>query len=182
MDIFHEYIVSKKKEVTDYIITLLIIGAAVVLSFVLMLLTMAFAQYLSSIGLLLIVGVWWGAVYLIKSRNIEFEYILTNNELDIDKIVARRGRKRMCTINFREIELCASISDERFRHEYENAGERKVNNYAGDINAGRVYFIDFTKEAERTRVLFQPSERILSAISKLNPRLVHVKPGDITEL
>ena len=75
MDIFHEYIVTKKKELKDYLITLLLIGAAIVLTFVFAMLTMMYSQYLSSIGLLLIVGVWWGALYLIKARNIEFEYI-----------------------------------------------------------------------------------------------------------
>ena len=66
MDIFHEYIVTKKKEAKDYVITLLLIAAATFLTFVLALLTMMYSQYLSSIGLLLIVGAWWGAVYLIK--------------------------------------------------------------------------------------------------------------------
>lgn len=182
MDIFHEYIVTKKKEAKDYVITFLLIAAATFLTFVLALLTMMYSQYLSSIGLLLIVGAWWGAVYLIKSRNIEYEYILTNNELDIDKIAARRARKRMCTINFKEIELCASVSDVNYKHEYENPADRSIKNYAGDINGERVYFVDFTKEAERTRVIFQPGERILSAMSRVNPRLVHIKDGDITVL
>lgn len=182
MDIFHEYIVTKKKELKDYLITLLLIGAAIVLTFVFAMLTMMYSQYLSSIGLLLIVGVWWGAVYLIKARNVEFEYILTNNEIDIDKIAARRARKRMCTINLKEIELCASINDARFKHEYENAGDRSIKNYAGDITGERVYFIDFTMEAERTRVIFQPGDRMLSAMARVNPRLVHVKDGDVTVL
>lgn len=182
MDVFHEYIVTKKKEASDYIITLLLIGAAVALTFVLMLLTMMFSQYLSSIGLLLVVGVWWGAVHLIKSRSIEFEYILTNNELDIDKIAARRARKRICTINFKEIDLCASVSDVRFKHEYDNPADRTVKNLAGDINGERVYFVDFSDGAERVRVIFQPGERILSAIARVNPRLVNIKDGDVTEL
>ena len=88
----------------------------------------------------------------------------------------------MCTINFKEIELCASVSDVNYKHEYENPADRSIKNYAGDINGERVYFVDFTKEAERTRVIFQPGERILSAMSRVNPRLVHIKDGDITVL
>lgn len=179
MDIFCEFIVKKKKEPVDYLITAGIIVAAVILSIVLFALTIIFSRYLSGIGLVLIFLMWWGAWMLMQGRNVEYEYILTNNELDIDKIIARRGRKRMCTVNFKEIEQCASISDPNFAYVYRNSEGRSVRNYAGDIEAERVYFVDFSKESERIRVLFQPNERILDGIKKSNPRLVTIKEGDI---
>lgn len=179
MDIFHEFIVRKKKETIDYLIVVGIVLAALVLSVVLFALTLIFSQYLSGIGLVLVFLVWWGAWTLMQSRNLEYEYILTNNELDIDKIIARRGRKRLCTINFKQIEQCASITDPNFAHVYKNSEGRTVKNYAGNIEAERVYFVDYSKESERIRVLFQPNERILDGLRKVNPRLVAVKEGDI---
>ena len=116
MDIFYESIVRKKYEITDYLLAAAIAVAALILSMVLFVLILMFGQYLSGIGLLLIVGVWWGAFRLIRGRSIEYEYILTNNELDIDKIIAQRGRKRLCSINFKEIEQCACISDPNFAY------------------------------------------------------------------
>lgn len=179
MDIFYEFIVKKKKEAVDYLIAAALAAAAAVLSVVLFALTLIFGQYLSGIGLVLIFLVWWGAWTLMRSRNVEYEYILTNNELDIDKIIARRGRKRLCTINFKEIEQCASITDPNFAHVYKNSEGRTVKNYAGDIQAERVYFADYAAGAERVRVLFQPNERILDGLKKANPRLVCIKEGDI---
>lgn len=179
MDVFLEYIVSKKKETLDYLYTLAIILAALIVTMLLIMLIAMFSQYLASIGLLLIVGAWWGAVKLIKSRSIEYEYILTNHELDIDKIIARNGRKRLCTINFKQIEQCASISDPNFAHIYRNSENKTVKNYAGDIDGERVYFVDYSKESQQMRVIFQPSERILDALKKVSPRLVAVKEGDL---
>lgn len=179
MDIFHEFIVKKKKEMIDYLIVLGLVFAAVILSMAAFVLTIIFAKYLSGIGLLLIAAIWWGAWMLIRGRNIEYEYILTNSELDVDKIIAQRGRKRLCTINFKEIEQCASISDASFAHIYRNSEGRTVHNYAGDIEAQRVYFVDYSKESERIRVIFQPNERILDGLKKANPRLVAVKEGDL---
>ncbi len=179
MDIFCEYIVKKKKEAVDYLLIAGIVVGAVILSMVLFMLTLMFSKYLSGIGLVLIFLLWWGAWMLIQGRNIEYEYILTNNELDIDKIIARRGRKRLCTVNFREIEQCASISDPDFAYVYRNSEGRAVRNYAGDITEDRVYFVDYSKESERIRVIFQPSTRILEGLKKSNPRLVAIKEGDI---
>lgn len=179
MDIFYEYIIRKKYEITDYLLAAAIAVAALILSMVLFVLILMFGQYLSGIGLLLIVGVWWGAFRLIRGRSIEYEYILTNNELDIDKIIAQRGRKRLCSINFKEIEQCACISDPNFAYLYKNSEGRIVHNYAGDLAGERVYFVDFTKDAQRTRVLFQPNERILDGLKKSNPRLVAVMDKDV---
>lgn len=181
MDIFCEYIVKKNKEAADYLITIGIIAAAIAVSIALLVLIMMFGQYLSGVGLLMIFAAWWGAVLLIKSRNVEYEYILTNNELDIDKIIARRGRKRLCTIDFKEVEQCASISDPTFAGVYRNTEGKTVRNYAGDMSAQRVYFADYTKDSQRMRVIFQPSEKILSGLKKCSPRLVTVKDGDITQ-
>ncbi len=179
MDVFCEYIVNKKKSVTDFLVITLIGAVAIIATYILMLVTMIFGQYnLASIGLLLIAGCWWGAITLIRNRNIEFEYILTNHELDIDRIVAKSRRKRLCTIDFRHIDLCASISDPAYTAIYANSNGRTVKNYAGDLDA-TVYFVDFTKESEQMRVIFQPSRRILDGIKKSNPNSVTIKEGDL---
>ena len=43
--------------------------------------------------------------------NVEYEYIVTNGELDIDRIIARRGRKRMINIKTNAYELIAPYDD-----------------------------------------------------------------------
>ncbi len=178
MDIFTEYIIEKKKKALDYAIMATIIAGAVVLTYVFVLL-MAGIPMLRGIGVLLLAAAWWGALKLVKTRNVEYEYILTNNELDIDKIIGKNGRKRLCTINFSEIEQCANITDSRFLNVYNSTDGKIVKNYAGDIDGDRVYFVDYSKNGERRRVIFQPNEKILNGIRKANPRLVAILDKDI---
>ncbi len=171
MDIFSEYIVAKKKQGSDYAIIFAIIATAVVVT-----LASWFAvPYIGGVFILFVALAWWGAYKLIKRQNVEYEYILTNNELDIDKIMGKGARKRLCTINFKRIERCASISDDAF----ENSDGRTTDNYAGDMSNDRVYFVDYTKEAEQMRVIFEPNKKILQGLKKANPRLVTVRSEDI---
>lgn len=178
MDVFCEYIVTKKKDLLDYLLIFSVAVAAIIITYILMMLMIMFSPF-STIILFLIVGVWWGGVQLIKGRNIEYEYILTNNELDIDKIVAKSRRKRVCSVDFNHIELCASISDPDFLNVYNNHGEKTVKNFAGDLAANNAYFVDFSKDSQQVRVIFQPSKRMLEGIKKANMRFVNIKEGDL---
>ncbi len=170
MDYFAEYIVKRKKQAKDF----LIIIATVILALIVTLISLIATLYISGLALLLAGVAWWGAYRIINTRNIEFEYILTNSELDIDKIMGKSERKRLLTIDLTHIERSANIGDESF----EQQGNKTVLNYAGDLTSDGLYFIDFSKEAEAYRVIFQPSRRILEGLKKANPRSVTVRDAD----
>lgn len=179
MDIFMEYLINRKKDAKDIVIISGIVCATFLLTIVLLLALMMFSQVpmVGSIGMLLVVGVWWGAYQLISRRNIEWEYILTNSEFDIDKIMAKKGRKRVLSIDFKEANLVARIDDTA--HNYEFSGNQtskniKVMDFTGGKNIGETYFIDIVIENERKFVLFQPTSKMLDAIKKFNPRNVFV--------
>lgn len=171
MDIFCEYIVKHKKGIKDYLAALGCCLAACVLT----LLFTVYSKYLFGFALFLIVMAWWGAVYLIKARNVEYEYILTNSEMDIDRIVARRKRKRMLTVNFRLIDICARVDDPEFKSVYENtANFAKIYDFSGDGASSAVYFVDFQNDSGRIRVLFQPNDKIKESLPIFNPRVIHI--------
>ena len=174
MDIFKEYIVSKKREPIDAVISAGLVVAALVVTYILLQVMLLNMQFMAGIGLLLIVGCWYMAVKLIRNRNIEYEYILTNHELDIDKIMARSSRKRLTTIDFHKIEGFGSVKDT----DIENSG-KKIKNYAGDISGERVYYVDVFEEAEPVRIIFQPSISMLEAFKMINPRKVSVRDEDL---
>lgn len=86
MDTFVEQIVAKKKGAKEIAVIAGTIFLIVVLVFVLFM----FLGYFSLvIDMLLIYGAWW----LITSQNIEYEYSVTNGDIDIDQIIAQRKRK-----------------------------------------------------------------------------------------
>ena len=103
MDVFIEYMVKKKTTGVETLLKIVyVLLAAVILvgSFFLSPLLGAFSMIATLIGF----GAVFGAYYLITSMSVEYEYILTNGEMDVDKIIARRRPKRTLTANARKFE------------------------------------------------------------------------------
>lgn len=179
MDVFMEYLINRKKDAKDIIIISGIVVVALLLTIVLLLALLMFAQVpmVGSIGMLLLVGIWWGAYQLMSRRNIEWEYILTNSEFDIDKIMSKKGRKRVLSIDFKNANLVARVDDTAHNYEFlgnETSKNIKVMNFTGGKNVGEIYFIDIMIENERKYVLFQPTSKMIEAIRKFNPRNVFI--------
>ena len=142
-DIYLEYILKKKKTGGQKAIIAVIIFAAIIVSLALLLLIFATATALSgtqfgsfsfSIGLVLIAFAWYGAYLLMSMQNIEYEYILTNSEIDIDKIMSKKARKRIASFDFKEINICANINDNEHNHDYKNVTVSKTFDVTGEIS------------------------------------------------
>src|SRR5690554_5559375 len=94
MDVFLEKIVERKKTSKDTLISIGIV-LAIPVAFIVVVNIPFIGQLLRGFELIILVGLVYGAYHLIRSRNIEYEYIVTNGELDIDMIMARKKRKRI---------------------------------------------------------------------------------------
>ncbi len=171
MDIFCEYIVKKEKTGKDILKTIGIIVALFVVSVVLLALLQG---PLYSFGLLLICAAFWGAFRLITAMNIEYEYIVTNSILDIDKISAKRSRKRLESVDFKEIEGCKPAEN------IKNAGVKVLDASPRGIEDG-VYEVTYSKDGERRTLLFKPNKKVITNLKKASPRLVTIRPCDIEE-
>ena len=172
MDLFMEYIVKHKRSGQDTLKIVGIIAAAVVLAAVSSLM-LAF-PLVQSLWLLVIVGIIYGAFFLIKRTNVEFEYIMTNNELDIDKIMAKSSRKRLVTVDFKEIDIMAKVDDAEHKSEYNSIdSSTKVLDCTGD-GMTDIYFVDLSNGDGKVRVLFQPPMKLLEAAKKYNPRKIFI--------
>ena len=101
MDTFMEKIVAKKQTPKDMLTKAGIIIAIPVV-YILIMNIPVISQFLSGLWLFLIAALIYGGYHLIRSRNIEYEYIVTNGDLDIDKIIARRKRKRIFSANCKD--------------------------------------------------------------------------------
>lgn len=171
MDIFCEYIVKKKFEALDVLKLFGIVIAAIALSFIALIIGLSFDL---GIGFALVAIVFYLAYLLAKFIYTEFEYALTNNELDIDKILGKSRRKRVITVDFKTVEICASINDEKYKSEFNNTGAiAKTINVTGKSDYD-IYFVDFPAEAGKTRLLFQPTDKMKDALKLINPRAIHI--------
>lgn len=180
MDVFMEYLIQKKKSTKDKLLVAGLIALGIILTVVLLACMMAlglsgnqFGQMAGSLGALLIAAVWYG-VYLLRGMlNVEYEYIVTNNELDIDKILSKRGRKRLVTVDMYEVKLMARVDDETCNDVYKNPPENvKVLNYSALNENLSTYFIDCTVDEKRAVVVFQPTEKMIESLWKYNPRAI----------
>jgi hypothetical protein len=166
MDFFIERIITRKRNSKDYLIySLLIIGASLVLCATLLI------SALLSVLPLIAAGVIYLGYIIYTSRNIEFEYTLTNSDLDIDKITAKRKRKQIFSANCASFELVAKYPSDIY-----NQLSKDVKCYieaVSSMNSPDIYFILSNCKNGRTIVFFEPNEEMLITIRRYIPKKVH---------
>lgn len=163
MDTFVEQIVAKKKGGREYGIIILVILAALILTAALLL----FVPFL----LILVIGIGYGAWWLITSQNIEYEYSVTNGDIDIDQIIAQRKRKRIVSVSGVKIEMMAPYNQAEF------AGrqfDRRVIAAPSEETATWC-FSYHSKKNGHTLVVFEPEKRVLTALQEGLPKLVQLE-------
>ena len=173
MDIFLEHIVKKKKDTIDRVFTMVII--AIVIAVTLLLFSLNLGS-VSEYRFVLMAGVWYGAYMLIRRRRLEYEYSFTNGELDVDVIRARRKRYHAVSVKAKEFTVCANIFDEDHKEQYLNVtGLKRQYEMVSTTRSRDIYFADFRKNGERTRLLFEPTKKMLEGMKKYNPARVYIK-------
>lgn len=172
-DVYIEELVSRKKTRNDHIVSALCIFGGAVLSLLLLLLVLIFGTIVAGFAPLLLAAIWYGAYHLLSARNIEYEYSVVNNYLDIDKITAKKKRKRIASIDIKNASLMARVNDSEANSIYLNPPSTvKVLDYSAMSENIEAYFIDCVIDSNRTIVVFQPSERIVETLWKFNPKAV----------
>lgn len=164
-DVFVEYLVVKKNTGKDMLIKSGLFLVAVLISILCFI--FLFPTGLGSIGLLLIVGVIYGAYYVGSLLNKEYEYIVTNGEMDVDCIMARRKRKRLITVKCKDFEAIGPYDPAK--HQNANYKTRII---ACDSEASKNvwYCVVQHKSLGRTLVVFNATARILEAFRTFLPR------------
>ncbi len=96
MDHYNEQLLTKVTDTKD-ILKRVAIGLGLLL--VIFLSLMAMMMFGAFMLIIVPIGGCYLAYILFTNTFVEYEYIVTNNDLDIDKIVGRRKRKRLITVN-----------------------------------------------------------------------------------
>ena len=167
MDSFLEKIVVKKKTAKDYLIMAGVIFGGMVLFFVIQL-----VPFLSSFFLIITAAIVYLIYQVVIARNVEFEYIVTNGDLDIDKIIARKRRKRIFSANCKDFDIVAKLKG--------GYNDRRISDInkrieaVSSIDSDDVYLITLVYKGEKTAVLFEPDERMLKTFKFYIPRKVEI--------
>lgn len=166
MDSFHEYLVKKQNTRKDNVLLGACIAGAVCVVAGLFLLLL---PHMGGFVLLLVCGVAYGAYRLLQRFFVEFEYSVTNGELDVDCIVARRKRKRLLTVHARNFEYFAPLNEaHREAFESSSIGQRIV--ACSRLDAPDVWFACYYQNNIKKCVAFQPTEGMRQDFARYVPR------------
>lgn len=157
MENYVEYLIKKKFSSSD-----MFKAAAVIFALLFICVSVGFWLGFASSLVLLIFG-GYGAWYVIGGLKHEFEYILTNDHVDVDVIIAQRSRKRICSFSAENMEICASVNNADKKGELNRAFAKKIDARSSS-DAENAYFVIFSDEEGLKLLLFEPNEAMLNAM------------------
>ncbi|MGN0620411.1 MAG: hypothetical protein ACI4I9_00965 [Porcipelethomonas sp.] len=162
MDTFSEQLVKKRKSQGDSMKKLIIIVSAVIICLFFAFMSLMYIEFAVMV-VIAFFAVGFGAYWLITGLNIEYEYSITNGEIDVDKIIAKRKRAHMLSVevkNFTAFGTYESADDGFSGTTVMAAGEDE-----------EIYYADFnSEEYGETRLVFSPDEKFMKCIKLYLPR------------
>lgn len=159
MDLFIEKIITRKRTTGDYLQLTGIVMVGVILLF-----AMGFVKLpdiVSQFTLFIWAAIFYGIYRFSKSKNIEFEYAVTNGDMDIDKIIAQKKRKRLFSGHCREYEIIAKVKSDKYTQNYASIQNKVV--AVTSLSDDDVFFLVAQYKGSRTIVYFQPNEKMMKS-------------------
>ena len=163
MDTFFEQLIKIKLNGKAKALIALIIAVDVIIVLALLFFAFVFAP---TIILLVAAGAIYGGYKLISLLTIEYEYIYTNGDLDVDKIVAQSSRKRMVSIKCSEIEKYGEYKGQPAPGSVKNTLV-----FCNPDSEGQVYITAKDRNFGQVMIVLAPEERIRTEIEKVIPRI-----------
>ncbi|MDD6374627.1 MAG: hypothetical protein PUG07_02355, partial [Ruminococcus sp.] len=109
--------------------------------------------------LVLVIGAIYGAYYLLTGCYTEYEYTVTNGELDVDKIAGRRKRSHLLTVPVSKFTGFGFYTDQT-----DDPSDATLF-LCSDNTGENAYYADFTTEEYGTaRLIFTPNEEMVQTI------------------
>lgn len=163
MDTFFEQIVSIKKSGKSIALFSFIWLFALTLCALLFL-----TGILGSFTPILIVAIGYGAWWLTSKLNVEYEYIVTNGTMDVDKIINKSSRQRISSFELQNVERLEKFND----HLLLNVKKENIV-FACNKNDPNAYLlVAAPKDTKVNYIVFSPSEKLQAAIKKSLPKFL----------
>ena len=152
MDSFDEQLIKRQLNKKDYGIFVMTLFAGAVLLF----LTLMLSPLLFPIVLIVLcIAIY----FIVTSRNLEFEYSVTNGTITIDKVINKQRRKSVISVDARSIESMGKYDSS----EHKDNSYKKIYASQKDNNGGW-YFTVHHQKFGNVLVVFDPNEKILKDI------------------
>lgn len=162
MDSFVEQLIKERRGGRYFLATFGLTLAALLL----LTLTVMFSGYLGMFVALIVVGIGYGWYRCTSMLITEYEYCVTNGDIDIDRIRGKSSRLRLVSVRGDKIETLAPYNGEALT-QYDRV-VRCISGEAADL----WQFTYRSKKNGHTVVVFEPNPRVLHALVEgLSPLL-----------
>ncbi len=167
MDIYKEYMIKQKRT------PLSLLGAISLWLLAVAFTPFAFTLSVFTYGLSVPLGIgfyvlaWW----FTKNSSVEYEYIFTNGEMDVDRIAGRQVRKRFVTVQVSKFDICAKAQGEQLQ-KFQNDPSIKITFDAskGPGTDNRYFAVFTNKDGNKMLMFFTPPSGLLELIKTYNPQ------------
>ena len=161
MDVFKEQLVEKKSNGIDYLKKFGFIFGGIAVAIVFMTISFLFNLYLFMIISAIIL---YFIVMNLGNFSVEYEYIVTNKDLDVDKITGKKSRKRLITADILTAEFFGEYSES-------NLGNVNATVLATDGTEFDQYLLVVNhKKLGKVAIVFSPNKDIIEAMKQNLPR------------
>ena len=169
MESYCEYLIRKRQSGKNYFVITLIWLAAFLAVYGIFILSNKLPG-LFGIIIIAIAGIFYGAFRLVQLFDIEYEMIAVNRDLDIDKITAKRSRKRMITVHLDKVEQYGEYNEQTAKKLENRSFDFKINcANPGDKSA---YIVYRHPKKGMSLVIIALSDKLEKEILKSVPRTV----------
>lgn len=165
-DIFCEQIVKKKKDRSDMLFN--ITSSLAAITFMIFFILSKSLGWIRMFAPFVAVGVVYLLIYVIKQRNVEYEYSITNAEMDLTEIIDMKKRRKLYTINCRNIQCFGEVTPENRPH-YKKPVDKICNVTTGRKDV-RMYFFIVRNNNETLKIYFEPTDEMVQKCKKYIPK------------
>lgn len=120
------------------------------------------------VGVLFMAAAGAATYFVFLNLSVEYEYLFAEGGLSVDRIMGRSRRKRVFDCDKEDIRMVAPQASFVLK-DYERQGTQ-VKNYSSGRREAKVYALIYQKGANNFKVLFEPDERMTTAMRRAFPR------------
>lgn len=158
-DLYSEFLVKKEPTGKDGLVKYGMIALTVI--------AVVGGLFISPLLLVAAIALGVACYFVLPKTDVEYEYLFVNGELDIDMVMAKSKRKKVMSVDMKEVDLMAPLNSHRM--DYYNGN---TNMKTKDYSSGNSSHKRFAIIAKSGRIIIEPDDRMAQAIKNSAPSKV----------
>lgn len=161
-DAYSEWLVKRKTPAYMY--------ALMVLMSIITVVSVLVSGAIGIIGFVVMVVAGGATYFLHLNLNIEYEYLFSDGELTIDKIMGKSKRKKAWEGKMEDIRFIAS-SDSATLNDHRVSGSKKLD-FSSQVSGNKTYTIIYQSAGEHFEIVIEPNDKMLQCFRQTAPRKI----------